>query len=153
MDKDRVVGSAKQVKGAVKQAVGKAVGDVKLESEGQADKVEGKISECHRRAQRHGQRRAQRKIGVASGELLLLIPPTGEDGKGHSSAPIIYWSRRRPKAFGLQAEIVLMGTLLSVPLPRSEACRAKGKHMRTLSPAAALDALRPLRWRTSAQTD
>ena len=29
MDKDRVVGSAKQVKGAVKQAVGKAVGDTK----------------------------------------------------------------------------------------------------------------------------
>jgi uncharacterized protein YjbJ (UPF0337 family) len=43
MDKDRVVGSAKQVKGAVKQAVGKAVGDAKLESEGKADKVEGKV--------------------------------------------------------------------------------------------------------------
>ena len=43
MDKDRVAGSAKQVKGAVKQAVGKAVGDTKLEAEGQADKVEGKI--------------------------------------------------------------------------------------------------------------
>jgi len=43
MDKDRVVGSAKQVKGAVKQAVGKAVGDPKLESEGKADKIEGKV--------------------------------------------------------------------------------------------------------------
>jgi uncharacterized protein YjbJ (UPF0337 family) len=43
MDKDRVIGSAKQVKGAVKQAVGKAVGDAKLESEGKADKIEGKI--------------------------------------------------------------------------------------------------------------
>jgi uncharacterized protein YjbJ (UPF0337 family) len=43
MDKDRVVGSAKQVKGAVKQVVGKAVGDAKLESEGTADKVEGKV--------------------------------------------------------------------------------------------------------------
>ena len=43
MDKDRVVGSAKQVKGAVKQAVGKAVGDAKLESEGKADKLEGKV--------------------------------------------------------------------------------------------------------------
>ena len=43
MDKDRVVGSAKQVKGAVKQAVGNAVGDAKLESEGQADQVEGKV--------------------------------------------------------------------------------------------------------------
>jgi uncharacterized protein YjbJ (UPF0337 family) len=43
MDKDRVAGSAKQVKGAVKQAVGKVVGDVKLESEGKADQIEGKV--------------------------------------------------------------------------------------------------------------
>ncbi|WP_445493233.1 CsbD family protein [Rhodopseudomonas sp. RCAM05734] len=43
MDKDRVVGSAKQVKGAAKQAVGKAVGDTKLETEGEADKIEGKV--------------------------------------------------------------------------------------------------------------
>ena len=43
MDKDRGVGSAKQVKGAVKQAVGKAVGDTKLETEGKADKIKGKV--------------------------------------------------------------------------------------------------------------
>lgn len=43
MDKDRIAGSAKQVKGTVKQAVGKAVGDAKLESEGKADMVEGKV--------------------------------------------------------------------------------------------------------------
>ena len=43
MDKDRVVGSAKEIKGEVKQAVGKAVGDAKLELEGKADKVEGKV--------------------------------------------------------------------------------------------------------------
>jgi len=43
MDKNRVVGSAKQVKGAVKQAVGKAVGDTKLETEGKADKIKGKV--------------------------------------------------------------------------------------------------------------
>ena len=43
MDKDRIAGSAKQVKGAVKEAVGKAVGDTKLESEGKADKIEGKV--------------------------------------------------------------------------------------------------------------
>jgi uncharacterized protein YjbJ (UPF0337 family) len=43
MDKDRVVGSAKQIKGAVKQAVGKVVGDAKLESDGKADEVEGKV--------------------------------------------------------------------------------------------------------------
>jgi len=43
MDKDRIVGSAKEIKGKVKQAVGKAVGDAKLESEGNADKLEGKV--------------------------------------------------------------------------------------------------------------
>ena len=43
MEKDCVVGSAKQIKGAVKQVVGKAVGDAKLESEGTADKIEGKV--------------------------------------------------------------------------------------------------------------
>jgi uncharacterized protein YjbJ (UPF0337 family) len=43
MDKDRVAGSAKVVKGKVKEAIGKAVGDVKLESEGKADKIAGKV--------------------------------------------------------------------------------------------------------------
>ncbi len=43
MDKDRIIGSAKKVKGSVKEAVGRAVGDVKLKSEGKADKREGKI--------------------------------------------------------------------------------------------------------------
>jgi len=43
MDKDRVVGSAKEIKGAVNQVVGKALGDAKLESEGKVDKMEGKV--------------------------------------------------------------------------------------------------------------
>ncbi len=43
MDKDRIVGSAKEIKGAVKQTVGKAVGDAKLEAEGKADQIEGKV--------------------------------------------------------------------------------------------------------------
>ena len=43
MDKDRVAGSAKQVTGAVKEAAGKVLGEAKLESEGQADKAEGKV--------------------------------------------------------------------------------------------------------------
>ena len=43
MDKDRVEGSAKQVKGAVKEAIGKVVGDSKLQTEGKADKAEGKV--------------------------------------------------------------------------------------------------------------
>jgi uncharacterized protein YjbJ (UPF0337 family) len=43
MDKDRIAGAAKQAKGAVKEAVGKAVGDNKLVAEGKSDKVEGKV--------------------------------------------------------------------------------------------------------------
>jgi len=43
MDKDRVAGSAKEIKGTVKQAVGKAVGDTKLEADGSSDKAAGKI--------------------------------------------------------------------------------------------------------------
>jgi uncharacterized protein YjbJ (UPF0337 family) len=43
VDKDRVVGSAKQIKGGVKEVVGKAVGDRKLEAEGKVEKIEGKV--------------------------------------------------------------------------------------------------------------
>ena len=43
MDKDRVAGSAKKIKGAIKEVVGKAASDAKLEAEGKADKVEDKV--------------------------------------------------------------------------------------------------------------
>ena len=43
VDKDRIIGSAKVVKGNVKEAAGKAVGDAKLERQGKADKIEGKV--------------------------------------------------------------------------------------------------------------
>jgi uncharacterized protein YjbJ (UPF0337 family) len=43
MDKDRIKGSVKQVVGGTKQVVGKAAGDKKLEAEGVAQKVEGKV--------------------------------------------------------------------------------------------------------------
>ena len=43
MDKDRIAGAAKVVEGRAKVAVGKVLGDAKLQSEGQADKVEGKV--------------------------------------------------------------------------------------------------------------
>jgi uncharacterized protein YjbJ (UPF0337 family) len=43
IDKDRVEGSAKQVKGSIKEGAGKALGDSKLQGEGKADKAEGKI--------------------------------------------------------------------------------------------------------------
>ena len=43
LDKDRIAGSAKQVKGTAKEVVGKVVGDAKLEAEGSSDKAEGKV--------------------------------------------------------------------------------------------------------------
>jgi uncharacterized protein YjbJ (UPF0337 family) len=43
MDKDRIAGSAKEAKGAIKEIAGKALGDAKLTAEGKSDKAEGKI--------------------------------------------------------------------------------------------------------------
>lgn len=43
MDKDRVEGSVKQAKGSIKEAVGKATGDHKMQGEGKADKAAGKV--------------------------------------------------------------------------------------------------------------
>ncbi|MGO9234576.1 MAG: CsbD family protein [Methylocella sp.] len=43
MDKDRVEGSAKEIKGETKKVAGKMLGDAKLESEGKADQAAGKI--------------------------------------------------------------------------------------------------------------
>jgi uncharacterized protein YjbJ (UPF0337 family) len=43
MDKDRIAGAAKEIKGSVKEIIGRAAGDAKLQSDGKADKVEGKV--------------------------------------------------------------------------------------------------------------
>ena len=43
MNKDRIVGAAKEAKGAIKEAIGKAVGDAKLTVEGQSEKAGGKL--------------------------------------------------------------------------------------------------------------
>ena len=43
MDKDRVIGSAKVAKGKVKEATGQVLGDAKLQAEGKADRIEGKV--------------------------------------------------------------------------------------------------------------
>jgi uncharacterized protein YjbJ (UPF0337 family) len=43
MHKDTVKGAAKDAAGSIKQAAGKATGDERLQAEGAADKVAGKI--------------------------------------------------------------------------------------------------------------
>jgi LPXTG-motif cell wall-anchored protein len=44
---DRVAGSAEQMKGSLKEGVGSLIGDTKLQAEGRADKVEGKVQNTH----------------------------------------------------------------------------------------------------------
>jgi uncharacterized protein YjbJ (UPF0337 family) len=43
MDKDRMEGTGKQVKGSLKEGIGKMTGDAKMKAEGKADKMEGKV--------------------------------------------------------------------------------------------------------------
>jgi uncharacterized protein YjbJ (UPF0337 family) len=43
MHKDQMKGAAKDAKGSVKEAAGKAAGDDRLASEGAAERVEGKV--------------------------------------------------------------------------------------------------------------
>jgi uncharacterized protein YjbJ (UPF0337 family) len=43
MDKDRLIGAGKQIVGAAKVAVGKLVGDTKLQADGRAEEAEGKL--------------------------------------------------------------------------------------------------------------
>jgi uncharacterized protein YjbJ (UPF0337 family) len=43
VDKDRIKGSAEQAKGKMKEWTGKTLGDKKMESEGKADQVKGKV--------------------------------------------------------------------------------------------------------------
>ncbi len=58
---DEVKGKGKQVKGAVKEQLGKLTGDRKLEDSGTADRVEGDVQE--------GFGKAKRKIGEAVEDL------------------------------------------------------------------------------------
>ena len=43
MDKDRIEGAGKNIKGKIKEGVGKMTGDSKTQAEGQADQAEGKV--------------------------------------------------------------------------------------------------------------
>jgi uncharacterized protein YjbJ (UPF0337 family) len=43
MDKNRIVGAAHEVKGGVKETVGKVTGDAKTQAEGATEKAAGKV--------------------------------------------------------------------------------------------------------------
>jgi uncharacterized protein YjbJ (UPF0337 family) len=50
MDRDRVAGATKQMKGSVKEAIGKITGDTKTQAEGRAEKTAGKVQNAARGA-------------------------------------------------------------------------------------------------------
>ena len=58
---DEIKGKGKQVKGAVKEELGKLTGDRKLEHSGTADRIKGDVQE--------GFGKAKRKIGEAVEDL------------------------------------------------------------------------------------
>ncbi|TIT03468.1 MAG: CsbD family protein [Mesorhizobium sp.] len=47
VNKDQVVGLAKQVKGSVKKAAGRATGNRRVQAEGSADKIAGKLQKAY----------------------------------------------------------------------------------------------------------
>ena len=47
VNRDQVAGMAKQIKGSVKQAAGKATGNRRTQIEGMADKVAGKVQKAY----------------------------------------------------------------------------------------------------------
>src|ERR1700682_704829 len=97
MDKDRVAGSAKKIKGSLKEVVGKAAGDVKLEAEGKADKVEGKVQnavgslkDTQSTASTRLRATSQRKTLLASAAMIgvdLFCGPAGAQGVSQSASP------------------------------------------------------------------
>ena len=109
MDKNKVAGSIKEVKGASKEATGNALGDARLESDREADKVDGKSSELCWQLERRGVRRGSHEVrGPARNEpnrtghqamstihlnMLLAILP-GDGYSAHSPRPDL---PRRPR--------------------------------------------------------
>ena len=97
MDKDRVAGSAKKIKGSIKEVVGKAAGDAKLEAEGKADKVEGNVQNAvglkdtlKSTASTRLRATSQRKTLLASAAMIgadLFCGPAGAQGVSQSASP------------------------------------------------------------------
>ena len=54
MDKDRIIGSGKQIMGSVKEVVGRLIGDAKLQTDGRAEQREERKRALHRYTRRDG---------------------------------------------------------------------------------------------------
>lgn len=83
MDKDRIAGAAHQVKGAVKEALGKVTGDAKTQAEGAAE-------DCRESTERGGWRQGCRS---RCGEEVISAPAESE-GSYHR-APLRQRCRRK----------------------------------------------------------
>ena len=62
MDENRAAGSIEEVEGAATDAIGWAVSDTTLRSDGEAGKAGGKISELWQRLERRGARRGSHEV-------------------------------------------------------------------------------------------
>ena len=62
MDKDRVEGIGHQIKGAIKEGVGKITGDTQTQAEGAAGKDRRQGSEHRRRCEGFGSRRPEQVV-------------------------------------------------------------------------------------------
>jgi uncharacterized protein YjbJ (UPF0337 family) len=77
MDKDRIAGAVKEVKGAAKEAIGSATGDAKLRADGRADKAEGKIQNAFGRVKAPVLDALKKYLGVG----FVGATPVGEGGQ------------------------------------------------------------------------
>jgi hypothetical protein len=74
MDKNRIAGSIKEIEGAAKVAVGKVIGDAKLQSDGKTDKGRWQDSERRWRPQRCGSRRGDEAVKAAPATTNMICP-------------------------------------------------------------------------------
>ena len=62
MNKDQIKGRVEQAKGKVKEVAGKVVGNERLETEGQANKVKGKVQAGYGDIKEHAKDKAKNVI-------------------------------------------------------------------------------------------
>jgi uncharacterized protein YjbJ (UPF0337 family) len=94
MDKDRVAGSAKKIKGSIKEVVGKTAGNAKLEAEGKADKVEGKVQNAvgGLKDKATSQRKTSQRVSQSASPLRIQDLPSQATREG--AATVVMSPRR-----------------------------------------------------------
>jgi uncharacterized protein YjbJ (UPF0337 family) len=61
---DRIVGLGKQIKGSLKEAAGKVIGDARLQAGGEIDRVEGKAQDAVGKIKEAMNRKASRPVSA-----------------------------------------------------------------------------------------